>query len=182
LLGRRDSRSRTGSDGAESPVEPDDAEEPAPEPEADAAPEPEANAEPEPEADAEPEPEADAEPEPEADAAPEPEADAAPEPEADAAPEPEPDPSKREPFVPPPHWPAPRYVSRRKMMRGHVRAPVDEPLLTERELHLVLGLAAMAVGFVVVGLFGLVGLYLVLGNELFRALEEFFAVVLGPPG
>ncbi len=86
--------------------------------------------------------------------------------------------SDASPFVPPPHWPAPRYVSRRKMMRGHVRPPVDEPLMTEREMHLVLGLGAMATGFVLVGLVGLSALYVALGDEMIRAVSEFFSVVL----
>lgn len=69
-----------------------------------------------------------------------------------------------EPWVAPPHWPKPRYVSSAKM--GRVPAPPapPEPLLTPQEQQIFIGVLIVAVGFVLTGLGGIIGLWIVLGD------------------
>lgn len=73
--------------------------------------------------------------------------------------------------APHPHaTPAPemRFVPKHRMLRGHVREPDPEPLLTEAELRLALSLVALASGFTFTGGGGLLLLWWNMGDDVFR--------------
>lgn len=63
------------------------------------------------------------------------------------------------------------YTPMYQMGIGHVPAPETTDYLDGREARLVLGLAAMAVGFIFTGTMGIVALWAVYGEELFVALS-----------
>ena len=66
-----------------------------------------------------------------------------------------------------PHWPSPRYVARAVMLRGHHREPVPGPLFEEWEIRLFIGGMVLAAGFALLGLGGLIGFWIVLGDQVF---------------
>ncbi|MCB9669700.1 MAG: hypothetical protein H6734_09550 [Alphaproteobacteria bacterium] len=67
------------------------------------------------------------------------------------------------------------YTPMYRMGIGHVPAPEPEPLLQGYEAHLFAGGLAMALGFILTGSAGLLGLWWAMGDELFIALQVAFA-------
>lgn len=65
-----------------------------------------------------------------------------------------------------------RYTPQYVMGIGHVPAPLPEPLLRGLEAHLLAGLLAMGVGFILTGVVGLLGLWWAMGDRLFEALAK----------
>lgn len=63
----------------------------------------------------------------------------------------------------------PRYVPRRRMLRGHVQRPGEDPLLSPKERQALAALAVVALGLIVFSGGTLFGLWWVLGGAMLDA-------------